>query len=411
MPAPPDLGDANAVNAESLKSWLILCRAPGIGSAAVQKLLRVFSGAAEIVAARPHALRSAGLSENQIEALKAVDPAAVERDLQWLAQPHCHAIGFDDPAYPARLREIAQAPPLLFVQGDPDWLDTPQLAIVGSRHASPQGLENAQAFAAELARRGLTITSGLALGIDGAAHAGALAGGGATVAVCGTGLDRVYPARHKALAHQIVGSGALVSEFPVGVGALAENFPRRNRVISGMALGILVVEAARESGSLITARLALEQGREVFAIPGSIHNPLSRGCHALIRQGAKLIETVDDILIELAPLLGMRRAQIEAAARSTQPAPPTDATQAALLAALGDGLLHVDALAARVAQPIGALQAALTQLELEGRVAVAGDGRYQRVVRGTPEGDKPRRLAQNAGQAGESNQADQHEGA
>lgn len=402
MPAPPDLGDANAVDAESLRPWLILCRAPGIGSVAVQKLLTAFADAGDIIAAKSSALRSAGLSEAQIKALQNVDPDAIERDLRWLEQPDCHALRPGDPAYPARLREIAQPPPLLFVQGDTDWLNAPQLAIVGSRHASPQGLENAQAFAAELARRGLTITSGLALGIDGAAHAGALAGGGGTIAVCGTGLDRVYPARHKALAHQIIASGALVSEFPVGVGSLAENFPRRNRVISGMAMGVLVVEAARESGSLITARLALEQGREVFAIPGSIHNPLSRGCHALIRQGAKLVETVDDVLVELAPLLGMRRAQIESVSRSTETVQaPVGEAQAALLGVLGDGLLSVDEIAARVAQPIAQLQATLTELELDGRIAVTGGGRYQRIVRGMAEGDKPRRLAQNA-EAGRS---------
>jgi DNA processing protein len=385
------------VDAQSLRPWLILCRAPGIGSAAVQKLLVTFADAARIVAAKPSALRSAGLSENQIRALQAVDEAMIERDLRWLAQPGCHALGLDDPAYPARLREIAHPPPLLFVQGDPDWLNAPQLAIVGSRHASPQGLENAQAFAAELARRGLTITSGMALGIDGAAHAGALAGGGGTVAVCGTGLDRVYPARHKALAHRIIGSGALVSEFPVGVGAAAENFPRRNRLISGMSMGVLVVEAARESGSLITARLALDQGREVFAIPGSIHNPLARGCHALIRQGAKLVETVDDVLIELAPLLGMRRALIEqtAAASADVAAERISDSQAALLRALGDELLSVDELAARLAQAVAPVQATLTQLELAGWIATAAGGRYQRLARRNADSDKACGFAQN----------------
>ncbi|HEY1077680.1 MAG TPA: DNA-processing protein DprA [Fontimonas sp.] len=390
------------MDAQSLRPWLILCRAPGIGGATVRKLLNTFADPASIVAAQPSALRRAGLSEAQIQALQRIDDTAIAADLQWLAQPDCHALTLADPRYPARLRDIAQPPPLLFVQGDPDWIQAPQLAIVGSRHASPQGLENAQAFAAELARRGLTITSGLALGIDGAAHTGALAGGGGTVAVCGTGLDRVYPARHKALAHQIIGSGALLSEFPVGVGAAAENFPRRNRIISGLALGVLVVEAARESGSLITARLALEQGREVFAIPGSIHNPLARGCHSLIRQGAKLVETVDDILVELAPLLGMRRALIEATPAQGADAPRADALsdgQSQLLQALGDELLSVDQLAARLDQPISSLQAALTQLELAGWIAVAAGGRYQRLARREAKGDKPRRLAQN-GQAG-----------
>ena len=272
---------------------------------------------------------------------------------------------------------------MLFWHGDADLLDMPQVAIVGSRSATPQGLENAQAFAAELARRGFVITSGLALGIDGAAHRGALAGGGYTIAVCATGLDRVYPARHKALAHEIIAQGVLLSEFPTGVQALAENFPRRNRIISGLALGVLVVEAAVGSGSLITARYAVEQSREVFAIPGSIHNPQARGCHALIRQGAKLVETVDDLFEELGPLLGTRLAARKASAMEA-PAHGNDAGEgpaAALLAALGDELLDLDQILARVAQPIAAVQALLTQLELEGRIAVAAGGRYQRVHR------------------------------
>ncbi len=356
---------------------MVLSRAPGIGSVAVQRLLQRFSTAAHAVSAGAAAWRAAGLSEAQIHALQHPDEAAIARDLDWLALPGRAALTLADDRYPAALREIAQPPSLLFVHGDADWLNLPQLAIVGSRHASPQGLDNAQAFAAELARRGLAITSGLALGIDGAAHRGALAAGGGTVAVCGTGLDRVYPARHKALAHDIAAGGVLVSEFPTGVGPLAENFPRRNRIISGLSLGVLVVEAARESGSLITARLALEQGREVFAIPGSIHNPMARGCHALIRQGAKLVETVDDLLEELGPVLGLRRAR--SAAPSPAPAAaPEDAVERAVLQALGDDAVAVDVLAARTCQPLPQLQVALTRLELSGRVAAAPGGRYQR---------------------------------
>lgn len=327
------------------------------------------------------ALRAAGLADAQIRGLQQPDEAAVAADLEWLAQPGRSVLTLSDPAYPAALREIAQPPMLLFVQGDADWLSMPQVAIVGARSASPQGIENAQAFAAELARRGLAITSGLALGIDGAAHRGALAGGGGTIAVCGTGLDRVYPARHKALAHEIAGHGALVSEFPPGVGALAENFPRRNRIISGLSMGVLVVEAARESGSLITARLALEQGREVFAIPGSIHNPMARGCHALIRQGAKLVETVDDLLEELGPLLGMRRASVQTVQAPPQAAGATDAIEEEVLRALGDEAVAVDVLVQRVRQPLAQLQVTLTQLELAGRIAAAAGGRYQRLQR------------------------------
>lgn len=369
------------MDAELLRPWLVLSRAPGIGSVAVHKLLQNFPSAAAAVAASASALRAAGLSAAQIRELHNPDEAILTRDLEWLAQPDCHALGFDDPRYPAALREVVHAPPLLFVQGDPEWLNLPQLAIVGARNATPQGQENAKAFAGELARRGLVITSGLALGIDGAAHRGALDAGGGTVAVCGTGLDRVYPARHRELAHAIAARGALVSEFPLGVPALAENFPRRNRIISGLSMGVLVVEAARESGSLITARLALEQGREVFAIPGSIHNPMARGCHALIRQGAKLVESVDDVLEELGPLLGRRRAALQADAAPVRSEGVHDGVEAQILLALGDEAVAVDTLAARVQQPIAQLQAALTRLELAGEVVAAAGGRYQRLRR------------------------------
>ncbi|SFF22803.1 DNA protecting protein DprA [Fontimonas thermophila] len=372
------------MDAQSLRPWLVLCRAPGLGSAAVRRLLAAFPDLARALAAGAPALRDAGLSENQIEAIAAVERAAIDADLAWLAAPGRRALTLTDPEYPPLLHEIAQPPPLLFVQGDADWLALPQIAIVGARNATPQGIENAQAFAAELARRGLVVTSGLALGIDGAAHRGALAAGGGTIAVCATGLDRVYPARHKALAHEIAAHGALVSEFPPGVGALAEHFPRRNRIISGLALGVLVVEAARESGSLITARFALEQGREVFAIPGSIHNPLARGCHALIRQGAKLVETVDDVLEELGPVLGRRHAPAHRS--DAQDAPPAvvqaDVHLAAeVLHAIGDGALAVDELAARIQRPLPELQVALTQLELAGAVAPVAGGRWQRLHR------------------------------
>lgn len=367
------------MDADSLRSWLVLCRAPGIGGATVRRLLQIFASPAVLCAAGVPALRAAGLGDAQIEAVRAPDEAGLARDLDWLAGAGRQALTLSDPGYPAALREIAQAPPVLFVQGDADWLAMPQVAIVGSRNASPQGAENARAFAAELARRGFVVTSGLALGIDGAAHRGALDAGGGTVAVCGTGLDRVYPARHRRLAHEVATHGALVSEFPTGVPALPENFPRRNRIISGLSMGVLVVEAARESGSLITARLALEQGREVFAIPGSIHNPMARGCHALIRQGARLVETVDDVFEELGPLLGQRRSSVERAALCREPL--MDPAAAELLAALGDEALPVDVLAQRVRRPLADLQVALTELELAGSVAAAPGGRYQRLRR------------------------------
>jgi DNA processing protein len=369
--------------AAALKAWLALCRAPGVGSGAVQKLLDTFGSAGAALGASQAALRGAGLSAEQADALKRPDHEGIAQDLDWLSGAQRSLLTWEDPRYPAALRAIAQAPPVLFCQGDVDLLGMPQIAIVGSRTATPQGLENAEAFAQELARRGFVITSGLALGIDGAAHRGALQADGHTIAVCATGLDRVYPARHKALAHEICVRGLLVSEFPIGVQALADNFPRRNRIISGLSLGTLVVEAAHSSGSLITARYALEQNREVFAIPGSIHNPQARGCHALIRQGAKLVETVDDIFEELGPLLGplLRREADRAMPRAAHDAaaPSDDPLAAAVLAALGDELLDLDQLIARSGHGVAVLQAKLTQLELDGLVAAAAGGRYQRL--------------------------------
>ncbi|MCI0655067.1 MAG: DNA-processing protein DprA, partial [Methylococcaceae bacterium] len=246
-----------------------------------------------------HSLSALGLKQSTIDYLKSPDWAAIDNDFEWLNQPGHQAITLHDSRYPARLKEIAVPPPLLFVSGDPALLSTPQLSIVGSRNPSPSGVGTARNFAAALSGAGLCITSGLALGIDASAHEGSLNAGGKTVAVLGTGPDRVYPARHKQLAWKIAEKGCLVSEFPPGTRPKACNFPRRNRIISGLSLGVLVVEAAIQSGSLITARLALEQGREVFAIPGSIHNPLARGCNALIKSGAKLVETAQDILEEL----------------------------------------------------------------------------------------------------------------
>ncbi|HZR35908.1 MAG TPA: DNA-processing protein DprA, partial [Nevskia sp.] len=292
--------------AEALRGWLALQRVSGLGASGARRLLERYGDPDAALAAGTPAWRAAGLSEAVCRGLAEPDWAGVEQDLAWLAQSSAaprDVVTCRDPRYPPLLAQIAQPPLLLFTLGDAALLRLPQLAIVGARSASAQGAENAQAFATELARRGISVTSGLALGIDAAAHRGALAADGYTIAVCGNGLDRIYPSRNRELAHAIAARGLLVSEFPVGVAPLPEHFPRRNRIISGLALGTLVVEAARESGSLITARLAVEQGREVFAIPGSIHNPLARGCHSLIREGAKLVETVDDILAELAPQL------------------------------------------------------------------------------------------------------------
>lgn len=354
-------------------AWLALLRAPGIGPATIRRLLDHYGSAEAATAASAASLRAFGLDEAPARALQSPDRAGIERDRAWLAGDSRGLLTWDDPGYPDALRAIAGAPAGLFYQGDPRLLRLPQVALVGARSATPQGLENARAFGAELARRGLVITSGLALGIDAAAHRGALEAEGLTIAVCATGLDRVYPARHRALAHDIAARGLLISEFPTGVQALSEHFPRRNRIISGLSLGVLVVEAARESGSLITARLAAEQGREVFAIPGSIHNPMARGCHALIRQGAKLVESVDDVLEEIAPQLR------QAASLQQVPEPSAAATpeRAQLLAALGVEIRSFEQLQTQSGLAGDRLGELLLLLELEGAVASLPGGQYQ----------------------------------
>jgi len=278
-------------------------------------------------------------------------------------------LSIGDSAYPAVLLQTADPPLLLYVHGDAALLNRRSLAIVGSRNASAQGVDNARSFAAHLSQKGWTIVSGLAFGIDGAAHEGGLSGPGSTVAVVGTGLDRVYPARHRGLAHRIAASGALVSEFAPGTPPIAANFPIRNRIIAGLSRGTLVVEAAVQSGSLITARLAAEAGREVFAVPGSIHAPLSRGCHALIRQGAKLVENAADILEELQPG--------EAAPLATA-AVPDDTPADRVLEALGHDPVSLDALCARTGWSAQELSARLLELELEERVVRLPGGLYQR---------------------------------
>ncbi len=281
-----------------MNDWLMLLRTPGIGTRTFLKLLNSHQPS-ELFLESPHQLSKLGLKAASIDAIKHPNTDLLEIDLRWLAEPSHHALTLYDPAYPQQLREIADPPPILFVRGNLELLNTPQLAIVGSRNPSTIGKQTAFAFAEALSHCGLVITSGLALGIDAASHEGALHANGHTIAVVGTGLDRIYPAKHIDLAIKIVNTGAMISEFPPGTQAMANHFPRRNRIISGLCQGLLVVEAAIQSGSLISARMALEQNREVFAIPGSIHNPLARGCNALIKEGAKLVETVEDILEEL----------------------------------------------------------------------------------------------------------------
>jgi DNA processing protein len=293
----------------------------------------------------------------------------------WLSQAGNRLLTLADPEYPKRLLEIPDPPVVLYVKGDFSLLSAPGLAIVGSRNATPQGVQNARAFAADLSQRRWCIISGLALGIDTAAHEGGLAGAGRTVAVIGTGLDIVYPARNHALAHRIAEAGAIISEYPLGTPALASNFPRRNRIISGLSHGVLVVEAALESGSLITAREAADQGREVFAIPGSIHSPLARGCHQLIRQGAKLVELASDILEEL----GSPQALSISAKSEIGKDEPTNGAEAILLDALGHDPIDVDSLITRAGLTADKAYAILLMLELDGKVAKLPGGRYQRL--------------------------------
>lgn len=289
----------------------------------------------------------------------------------WLAEAPSRRIAtVGDPTYPAALLETPDPPLLLYAQGRLEILKQPAIAIVGSRNPSAQGSDNARAFGEHLSRAGLCIVSGLALGIDGAAHRAALAAGGSTIAVMGTGADRVYPARHRDLAHRIAESGLLLTEYPIGMPPLAENFPQRNRIIAGLASGTLVVEAALPSGSLSTAHAATEAGREVFAIPGSIHSPQSRGCHALIKQGAKLVESADDILSEL-----NWRVAAGAAVPSRS---PSARDEDAVLAAMGHDPLTLDALAARTGDSAATLNARLLELELDGRVARLPGGLFQR---------------------------------
>ncbi len=356
--------------ASELAAWIRLTLIPGIGGESRRQLLKAFGDPEAIFAASPAALRSV-LGGGVAERLLAHDcRIGIDTTLAWVAESGNHLLTLADSSYPQALLTADDPPVLLYAKGDIALLNRPAFAIVGSRNATKQGEANAEAFAAALAAAGLTIVSGLAAGIDAAAHRGALAEAASTIAVIGTGIDRIYPARNEALARDIAGRGCLISEFPLGTPPIAANFPRRNRLIAGMARGCLVVEAARQSGSLITARLAAEAGREVFAIPGSIHSPQSKGCHALIKQGAKLVEAAQDILEEL---------RWEAVTNpATLPAVPEVETDPVLVA-LGRDPCDLDTLAARTGLAADALLAQLLPLELDGRVAQLPGGRYQRL--------------------------------
>ena len=364
-------------NNQELYHWLRLSLTEGVGPQTARELLGHFG--------LPDSLFSAGFSalqkrvpEKLATALSAPAPEAMQvqitKTLAWMAQPGNALLTLADAAYPQALLSINDPPILLYAKGRIELLNGPAIAIVGSRNATLQGMQNADHFAQRLGQANLTIVSGLALGIDAAAHAGGLTMPGSTIAVVGTGLDIVYPARHRDLAHKIAEQGCLLSEYPLGTPAIAANFPRRNRLISGLALGVLVVEAAAQSGSLITARSALEQGRDVFAIPGSIHSPLSKGCHQLIRQGAKLVESAQDILEEL------RWPQTTSAMPAQAAAPmPGNPESEALLNAAGHDPVSIDQLIARTALSAAAIQTQLLTLEMQGKIELLAGGLYRRL--------------------------------
>jgi DNA processing protein len=369
-PSPP----THPRQAAALAGWIRLEQIPGLGCLGGARLLQHFGSPDAVFEAGHGTLAALGgqvLADALCAPLSDACARLIDLTLEWLARPGRCVLTLDDPAYPPLLRHIADPPLLLYVIGRPALLSRRALAIVGSRNASNQGKANAHAFARALSGAGLTIVSGLALGIDAAAHEGALGADGSTVAAIGTGPDIVYPSRNHKLAHRIAAEGCIISEYSLGTPPQAANFPRRNRLISGLAAGVLVVEAAEQSGSLITAHLAADQGREVFAIPGSIHSPLSKGCHKLLREGARLVESAADVLSEL-------RLDAAAPARAA-PAPVQDAVHARLLDALGHDPIGADTLAALTASDAGQLSAALLSLELAGLVERLPGGLFQRV--------------------------------
>jgi DNA processing protein len=370
---------------DHVTAWLTLGRAPALHAGQLADWVAHGHSPPDLLddAAACAAL---GLGAGTIRSLFHPDRAALERDRAWLdAGPGRRLVTWGAEHYPPLLAQIPDPPLVLFLEGDAAALSLPQLAIVGSRNPTALGRDTAMQFARHLAQAGLVITSGLALGIDAAAHRGAIEAGAKTVAVVGRGLDAVYPRENEGLAQRLLASGgALVTDVPVGVGPLRHNFPRRNRILSGLALGTLVVEAALQSGSLITARLAAEQGREVFAIPGSIHNAVARGCHRLLRQGARLVETVDDIFEELAPILRDLSLFVPATSRSPQAgqAPSLDKEYEILLDALGFEPASLDAVVSRTGLETGAVASMLLILELDGRVQQQPGGRYSRRLPG-----------------------------
>ncbi|MEZ5545262.1 MAG: DNA-processing protein DprA [Lysobacteraceae bacterium] len=397
-----------AQNRENAAAWCALLRAPGLGPARIRALLDACGNARTAAAATPSQLRACGVPEAAMAWLAKPDAARIEADLEWLAAPMHHLIGIDDPDYPVMLRRSPHPPAALFVDGDPNWLWFAQVAVVGSRNPTEGGRANARDFSREMACAGFIVTSGLAEGIDAAAHRAALDAGRPTIAVVATGPDRVYPAKHRELADAIAACGAIVTEFPPGTDARREHFPARNRIIAGLSLGTLVVEAALRSGALITARQAAEASREVFALPGSIHNPMARGPHKLIRDGAQLVEAAQEVIDALAPAAALLADALRGRLmpESGKPSSPVatrteepdsgeldsgDADYRKLLAALGHDPVPIDVLAQRTGLTVPSLSSMLLLMELDGRV-VAENGRYSRLQ---PE-NVPQRASGNA---------------
>lgn len=389
LPGPDHPRDTSATPdpSSAIRPWLHLTLSHGVGPLSIGKLLERFGTPVGVLEARPQALLEC-VTPEQLRALLEPDDArerAIANALRWAAAPGCHLLSLADPRYPALLGQIPDPPPVLFVQGRPEVLNRPAVAIVGSRHASRDGLALARSIAATLSQAGLTVVSGLAAGIDGAAHQGALDVGGVTVALIGTGPDRVYPPQHRPLAHAVLADGAIATELPLGAGALAHHFPRRNRLIAGLTHGVVVVQAARQSGSLITARMAAEFGRDVMVFPGSIHSPLSKGCHQLIREGAALVEDASDIAemlsrsLSLALTAGTARAgQAGQTSAGPNPAPLSEPAQA-LLDALDWSPARTDEIANRCGMTASRTAATLLELELAGHLERLLDGRLQRL--------------------------------
>lgn len=350
----------------STASWLALSQVPGLGNEGLRRLLQAFGSPESVLHASISSL-SKHVKPAVAQAIgEGTDTTLLAPVAAWLDDPLNRILTIADAEFPQALLNTADPPLVLYVKGRLDLLNAQSLAVVGSRNASAQGLRNAEAFSQSASDAGLCIVSGMAHGIDAAAHLGGLQGSGSSIAVVGTGLDKVYPAANRDLAHRLAQEGTIISEFPLGTPPLQANFPRRNRIISGLSLGCLVVEASLQSGSLITARMALEQGREVFAIPGSIHSPQAKGCHALIKQGAKLVEKAQDILEEL----GYRSTAKAAGAVSEHP----------LFKHLGFDPLDAETLAQRSGLTIAELSAILLQLELDGHIASLPGGSYQRIA-------------------------------